>query len=62
LSCGASWLGAAELAARIVRSSLELIEASGFAEYYDPLTGAPRGGGHFSWTAAVVLEFLELAH
>jgi hypothetical protein len=43
-------------------SSAELIEASGFAEYYDPLTGAPRGGGHFSWTAAVVLEFLELAH
>ena len=41
-----------------MRSVLELIERSGFAEYYDPVTGAPLGGGRFSWTAAMVLEFL----
>jgi glycogen debranching enzyme len=56
---GARSNGGAALAHRIVQSSLELIEQSGFAEYYDPLTGAPCGGGHFSWTAAMVLEFLE---
>jgi hypothetical protein len=42
----------------ILRSSLDLIRRSGFAEYYDPLTAAPLGGGSFSWTAAMVLEFL----
>ena len=31
----------------IVRSSLELIIQSGFAEYYDPTTGEPCGGGRF---------------
>ncbi|HEY4200558.1 MAG TPA: trehalase family glycosidase [Devosiaceae bacterium] len=43
---------------RIVAASLELIARSGFAEYYDPITGEPCGGGSFSWTAAMVLEFL----
>jgi hypothetical protein len=46
-------------AERIAASSLELIRTSGFAEYYDPLTGAPLGGGRFTWTAAMVLEFLQ---
>ncbi|MBK8082702.1 MAG: hypothetical protein IPK28_02095 [Devosia sp.] len=45
----------------IVQSSLDLITRSGFAEYYDPLTGEPCGGGRFTWTAAMVIEFLEAA-
>ena len=51
--------GEMEIADRIVADSLKLIEQSGFAEYYDPHDGAPLGGGRFSWTAAMVLEFLE---
>jgi glycogen debranching enzyme len=51
--------GEAAMARRIRQSSLELIENSGFAEYYDPLTGEPLGGGRFTWTAAMVLEFLR---
>jgi hypothetical protein len=51
--------GESGLAQRIVEHSLALIEQSGFAEYYDPNDGAPLGGGRFSWTAAMVLEFLE---
>jgi len=50
--------GEAALAAKLVAASLALIRQSGFAEYYDPLTGEPCGGGRFSWTAAMVLEFL----
>jgi len=46
------------LADRIVAMSLELITQSGFAEYYDPVTAEPCGGGRFTWTAAMVLEFL----
>ena len=50
--------GEAATAESITRSSLELIRESGFAEYYDPLTGEALGGGRFTWTAAMVLEFL----
>ncbi len=54
-------VGETAVADHIVRSSLELITHSGFAEYYDPLTGEPCGGGRFTWTAAMVIEFLEAA-
>ncbi|HEV2516120.1 MAG TPA: trehalase family glycosidase [Devosia sp.] len=53
--------GETAMADRIVESSLELITQSGFAEYYDPTTGEPCGGGRFTWTAAMVIEFLEAA-
>jgi len=43
----------------ITASSLDLIRESGFAEYYDPMTGEPLGGSTFTWTAAMVLEFLK---
>ncbi|MFV0411363.1 MAG: hypothetical protein ACK5LJ_17190 [Paracoccus sp. (in: a-proteobacteria)] len=39
--------------------SLRLITAGGFAEYYGPLDGPPCGGGRFTWTAAMVIEFLR---
>ena len=51
--------GEGATAGRITAASLDLIRESGFAEYYDPLDGAPLGGGCFTWTAAMVLEFLE---
>ncbi|MDG4880669.1 trehalase family glycosidase [Mesorhizobium sp. WSM4884] len=51
--------GHGEVARRITRSSLDLITESGFAEYYDPKSGAPLGGGRFTWTAAMVIEFLR---
>nr|WP_269467915.1 trehalase family glycosidase [Devosia ureilytica] len=53
--------GEADLANRIIKDSLGLIEAGGFSEYYDPVTGAPLGGGRFSWTAAMVLELTSAA-
>jgi len=58
---GLTRAGEADIARTITRSSLDLIEQSGFAEYYDPITGEPCGGGRFTWTAAMVLEFLDLA-
>jgi hypothetical protein len=59
ISDGLRAVGEQAVADHIVRSSLELITQSGFAEYYDPLTGEPCGGGRFTWTAAMVIEFLE---
>lgn len=55
---GMARAGETAAAAAIRRSSLDLIRASGFAEYYDPMTGEGLGGGRFTWTAAMVLEFL----
>lgn len=57
---GLARAGQADASARITTSSLDLIRENGFAEYYDPQTGAPLGGGRFTWTAAMVLEFLAM--
>ena len=51
----------ADVADRIIADSMRLIEKSGFAEYYDPIDGAPCGGARFTWTAAMVIEFLVKA-
>ena len=51
--------GHSKTADRIVADSLKLIEVGGFSEYFDPFTGAPCGGPEFTWTAAMVLEFLS---
>jgi Trehalase len=53
--------GEAAVADRITESSLALIAESGFAEYYDPFSGEGLGGGRFTWTAAMVLEFVAAA-
>jgi glycogen debranching enzyme len=58
---GLARAGQEDAAGAITRSSLQLIGESGFAEYYDPHTGEPCGGGSFTWTAAMVLEFLSRA-
>ncbi|NND92731.1 MAG: hypothetical protein HKN42_17890 [Granulosicoccus sp.] len=48
-----------ELVEDIRQASLKLIDESGFAEYYDPQTGEALGGDTFTWTAAMVMEFLR---
>ncbi|HUD06614.1 MAG TPA: trehalase family glycosidase [Candidatus Saccharimonadales bacterium] len=39
--------------------SVELVNRSGFYEYYDPTTGDPAGIDNFSWTAAVTVDLLS---
>ena len=56
---GLARAGQSNVANIIEKDSLTLIEKSGFAEYYDPITGAPCGGGQFTWTAAMVIEFIK---
>ncbi|WP_171102474.1 amylo-alpha-1,6-glucosidase [Ruegeria sp. HKCCD7255] len=52
--------GHKDTADRIIADSMKLIHIGGFAEYFDPMNGAPCGGPHFTWTAAMVIEFLKL--
>ena len=48
-----------DMARQVRASGRELIEKNGFAEYFNPLTGAPAGGGTFTWTAAVWLGWFS---
>jgi hypothetical protein len=52
--------GCRDLADVVKRHSLELVAQGGFSEYFDPLTGEPLGGRHFSWTAAMSLLLQSL--
>lgn len=61
ISNGLARAGQSDVVDRIVSDSLSLIEKGGFAEYYDPMTGEPCGGKTFTWTAAMVIEFLSNA-
>lgn len=49
--------GHASRAARVRADTLALIEAGGFNEAYSPIDGAMSGGGDFSWTAAIALDW-----
>ena len=50
--------GLAAPAERLDGETLELVERSGYWEYYDPLNGEGLGSERFSWTAALVLDIL----
>ncbi len=56
---GMSQSGQKDIAERIKTDSIKLINQSGFAEYYSPVDGRGCGGYSFSWTAAMVIEFLN---
>lgn len=56
---GLTQAGETAIVNRINNDSVRLIEQSGFAEYYDPITAEPCGGGQFTWTAAMVIEILD---
>ncbi len=43
----------------LAESTLEMVSRSGFAEYFNPLTGEPAGADNFSWTAALVIDLLK---
>jgi len=50
--------GEAGVAARLKSVSLEQLGDETFAEYYQPMTGAPLGSLNQSWTAAAALDWL----
>ena len=52
--------GHGDRAERLRAETRELVERSGFCEYFDPRTGTGIGGHGFSWTAALTLAWLIL--
>ncbi|GAB3481881.1 amylo-alpha-1,6-glucosidase [Marinomonas epiphytica] len=47
-----------EVAQRLKQASRNIIDQSGYWEYFDPITGEGCGGPDFSWTAAITLHWL----
>jgi Trehalase len=56
---GLERLGLASEAEQLRSMTLQLVQASGFSEYYDPSTGKPLGSPDFSWTAALTVDLLH---
>ena len=50
--------GEASVASRFRSAALDQLADGTFAEYYHPMTGAPLGSHHQSWTTAVALDWL----
>ncbi len=48
-----------DLAEKIRLHSLQLAEQTGFYEYFDPTNGQGYGINQFSWSAALILDFLN---
>ncbi|HSX28609.1 MAG TPA: trehalase family glycosidase [Candidatus Saccharimonadales bacterium] len=55
---GLRFYGFDQEADEIVSKSLELVRLSGFREYFSPIDGHGAGATEFSWTAAVVIDFM----
>jgi hypothetical protein len=53
---GLNRYGFHEQARTLAKATLEIVNKSGFYEYYDSLTGTPRGVNNFSWTAALIID------
>ena len=54
---GLAEMGHKAHAAELRKRTAKLIAEHGFAEYFDPITGEPAGGGTFTWTAAIWLTW-----
>ncbi|MGH2437329.1 MAG: MGH1-like glycoside hydrolase domain-containing protein, partial [bacterium] len=52
-------LGLQAEAAELRTTTLDLVSMSGCSEYYHAYTGAPLGGGDFSWSAALLIDLLQ---
>lgn len=46
-------------AAALAESTIDMVDRSGFAEYFNPLTADPLGAHNFSWTAALIIDLLN---
>ncbi|MGB0480911.1 MAG: MGH1-like glycoside hydrolase domain-containing protein [Alphaproteobacteria bacterium] len=57
IGLGLREIGELDRSERIRRDTAALSEATGFSEYYDPLTGDGLGGTRFTWSASVYLDW-----
>jgi hypothetical protein len=46
-------------AAALQESTIEMVERSGFHEYFNPIDGSGYGSDRFSWTAALIIDMIN---
>jgi neutral trehalase len=51
--------GRSDLAGQVRDRTLNLLQTSGFREYFNPLTGQGYGTDSFGWSAALAIDLLE---
>jgi hypothetical protein len=56
---GLKRLGYTDHAEALRQSTLELVQRSGFYEYFHPEIGQPAGAPNFSWTAALAIDLAK---
>lgn len=49
---------AERIAEYLKERSIEMINSAGFFEYFNPISGSPHGGHQFSWSAALVIDWI----
>jgi hypothetical protein len=59
LNEGLRGAGEQAVAGDLCRRTLQLVEQSGFAEYFSPLDGSGHGAPEFSWTAALAIDLVH---
>ena len=59
IGIGLAEAGHAGRASALRTATGRLVATRGFAEYFDPMTGDPAGGGTFTWTAAIWLAWVR---
>lgn len=57
IALGLHECGHTDRAEDLRRKTADMIAGHGFAEYFNPHTGAPEGGSTFTWTAAIWLAW-----
>ncbi|HET9098114.1 MAG TPA: trehalase family glycosidase [Candidatus Saccharimonadales bacterium] len=56
---GLKTYGFKDHAAALSESTIEMVDKSGFYEYFDPLNGKPLGAPNFSWTASLIIDLMK---
>lgn len=56
---GLERMGFSDHATALRQTTIDLVDQSGFYEYFNPLTGEPAGAPNFSWTAALTIDLLK---
>jgi neutral trehalase len=51
--------GYKDLADSLTKSTIDMVDKSGFYEYFDPLSGEPAGVANFSWTASLTIDLIK---
>lgn len=51
--------GYEEEALHIAKKSVDMVQYHGFYEYFSPIDGTPAGAHNFSWTAALIIDFIK---